>query len=166
MLRSTRAVRPMLRGGACLFLMLIGAPLLRAQDVPAVSPNAERPVRQLFVTVHTRNNDGKVYCAIWRGPEGFPTEREHNVAETRDVALQRHRGVCRFEDVAPGEYAIAVFHDENGNDDLDRNVFGIPSEGTGASNDAHNMFGPPSYDDARFQLPDATLHRETIHIRY
>ncbi|MFK7985195.1 MAG: DUF2141 domain-containing protein [Sandaracinaceae bacterium] len=137
----------------------------RAQLTSALS-DPEPPPHRLIVTVHTRNNDGKVYCAIWRGPRGYPTEREHNAGETRDVALANHRAVCVFDDVTPGEYAVAVFHDENGNNDLDRNLFGIPSEGTGASNDAHNMFGPPSYEDARFTLPDARLHRETIHIHY
>ena len=130
-----------------------------------VSPPSAQP-RRLIVTVHVRNDVGKVYCAIWRGPQGYPTERERNAGETRDVTLANHRGVCVFEDLTPGEYAVAVFHDENGNNDLDTNLFGIPSEGTGASNDAHNMFGPPGYDDARFDFPDTRTHRITVHIHY
>ncbi len=153
---------------ALLLMESVGGTTAQAQEgrLTGSLGNPEAPAHRLIVTVHTRNNDGKVYCAIWRGPEGYPTEREHNAGETRDVALANDRGVCVFDDVTPGEYAVAVFHDENGNNDLDRNLFGIPSEGTGASNDAHNMFGPPSYEDARFILPDTPVHRETMHIHY
>jgi uncharacterized protein (DUF2141 family) len=122
--------------------------------------------RRLIVTVHTRNDRGRVYCGLWRGREGYPSERRRAVGQARDRALSRQRGVCVFEDVSPGEYAVAVFHDENANNDLDRNFLGIPSEGTGASNGAHNPFGPPGYDDARFLCPDTRVHRIAIHVRY
>ena len=123
-------------------------------------------MRYLVVTVHTRNDRGRVYCGLWRGREGYPTERRRAVGQARDRTLSRHRGVCVFEDVSPGEYAVATFHDENANNDLDRNFLGIPSEGTGASNGAHNPFGPPGYDDARFLYPNTRVHRIAIHIRY
>lgn len=123
--------------------------------------------RRLIAIVHTRDDRGRVFCAIWRGREGYPTRRVHAVGQAMDRTIVNRRGVCIFDDVTPGEYALAAIHDENANNDLDRNVFGIPSEGTGASNDAHNMFGPPGYDDARFQYPaDAEVHRIAIHIHY
>lgn len=142
----------------------------RAQDGDAGSladPSAPPP-RRLIATVVTRNDRGRVFCAIWRGREGYPTERERNRGEAMDRTIVNQRGVCVFDEgITPGEYAMAVFHDENANNDLDRNLFGIPSEGTGASNDAHNMFGPPSYDDARFTYPrDARVHRIWIRIHY
>lgn len=43
-------------------------------------------------------------------------------------------------------------HDENGNGKLDSNWLGIPSEPVGASNDARGQFGPPSFEDAAFEL--------------
>jgi uncharacterized protein (DUF2141 family) len=36
-----------------------------------------------------------------------------------------------FSDIKPGNYAIAVIHDENRNGELDTNMFGIPKEGYG-----------------------------------
>lgn len=135
-----------------------------AQGASALS--SPEPPARLLVTVHTHSNLGRVFCAIWRGPEGYPTEREHNVGEDVVRTLARHQGTCVFRGLPPGEYAIAVFHDENANNDLDQNIFGIPMEGTGASNDAYNLFGPPSYGDARFQYPRVPLHRLEIHVRY
>ncbi|MEZ4337472.1 MAG: DUF2141 domain-containing protein [Sandaracinaceae bacterium] len=137
-----------------------------AQETSPEEPATAEGSRRLVAVVHTRDDRGRVFCAIWRGREGYPTQRVHAVGQAMDRTIVRHRGVCVFDDVTPGEYALAAFHDENANNDLDRNIFGIPSEGTGASNDAHNMFGPPGYDDARFQYPDVQLHRIAVHIHY
>ena len=55
-----------------------------------------------------------------------------------------------FEHVPPGTYAISVFHDANENGKLDSNFAGIPKEGFGFSNNAMGMFGPPSFEEAKF----------------
>jgi uncharacterized protein (DUF2141 family) len=61
-------------------------------------------------------------------------------------------GNCQFDDIVDGEYAVSAYLDINGNDKLDTGLFGVPEEPIGASNDAPARFGPPSYDDARFDL--------------
>jgi uncharacterized protein (DUF2141 family) len=138
----------------------------RAQQGSASALDSPEDPRRLVVTVVTRNDRGKVFCALWRGPQGYPTQRRHAVGQTRVRSIVNRRADCVFEDVSPGEYAVAAFHDENANNDLDRGLFGIPTEGTGASNDARGFMGPPRYDDARFQYPDVREHRITIRIGY
>ena len=54
----------------------------------------------------------------------------------------------RIRNVKPGTYAIAVFHDVNGNGKLDRNFIGLPNEPYGFSNDVGRR-GPPNFDAAR-----------------
>ncbi len=72
--------------------------------------------------------------------------------------------VCRFERVPPGRYAVAVHHDENDDGKLQRGLFGAPSEGYGASNDAKGTLGPPSFEAAAFRL---RADREIVlHMRY
>jgi uncharacterized protein (DUF2141 family) len=56
---------------------------------------------------------------------------------------------------APGEYAVAVYHDENDDHDFNRNAVGLPVEGYGFSNDAPTTFGLPDFDRVRFTLPAA-----------
>ncbi len=51
-----------------------------------------------------------------------------------------------------GEYAIKVYHDENGNDKMDKRIFGIPIERYGFSNNARSAFGPPVYQEAVFTI--------------
>ena len=50
------------------------------------------------------------------------------------MASPGNSAICQFNDIPPGTYAIAVFHDENANGKLDKNFLGIPCEGYGASN--------------------------------
>jgi uncharacterized protein (DUF2141 family) len=42
----------------------------------------------------------------------------------------------------PGQYAIILFHDENGNGKLDRNALGVPTEPYGFSNNVRGFLGP------------------------
>ena len=64
----------------------------------------------------------------------------------------------RVRNVKPGSYAIAVFHDVNGNGRLDRNFIGFPSEPYGFSNDVGRR-GPPNFDAARIVVrePSTTI---------
>jgi uncharacterized protein (DUF2141 family) len=57
-----------------------------------------------------------------------------------------------------GKYAIAVFHDLNGNGVLDKNLMGIPKEAYGSSNNIRGKFGPPDYSKIGFDLnvPEVT----------
>ncbi|MBN2163706.1 MAG: MipA/OmpV family protein [Pontiellaceae bacterium] len=55
--------------------------------------------------------------------------------------------------VPPAEYALLVFHDENGNRAIDKNFVGIPREPLGFSNN-YTPKGPPSYARAAFVLSD------------
>jgi uncharacterized protein (DUF2141 family) len=49
-------------------------------------------------------------------------------------------------------YAVMVFHDENSNGKLDKNILGIPKEGYGASNNLARKMRPPTFDEARFSI--------------
>lgn len=57
-----------------------------------------------------------------------------------------------FEGLAPGDYAIKVFHDVNSDGALNTNTFGMPTEPYGFSNDARGVMGPASYLDAKFSI--------------
>lgn len=56
-----------------------------------------------------------------------------------------------FKDLKPGNYAVMITHDENGNGKLDTNVMGMPLEGYGFSNNPQVM-RKPTWDEARFEI--------------
>jgi uncharacterized protein (DUF2141 family) len=62
--------------------------------------------------------------------------------------------VVTVDGVPPGAWAVLSYQDENSNGKLDRNVLGIPKEPYAFSRDARGRFGPPSFEDAAFELRD------------
>jgi uncharacterized protein (DUF2141 family) len=60
--------------------------------------------------------------------------------------------VVQVPNVPPGVYAVQAYQDSNNNGRIDRNFFGLPTEGIGFSNDAPMRFGPPRFDDAAVQV--------------
>jgi uncharacterized protein (DUF2141 family) len=63
----------------------------------------------------------------------------------------------RLPELLYGEYAIAVYHDENTNAKLDTNLVGAPVEPYGFSNNARGLFGPPSWESARIEVNESML---------
>ncbi len=69
-----------------------------------------------------------------------------------------------FEGLPSGDYAIALIHDENGNNKLDT-FMGIPREGFGFSRNPAIRFGPPKFASARFAVTSGTVD-ESVHVKY
>ena len=89
-----------------------------------------------------QSSDGMLYVGI------CDRSFEEATCPYRDRAKARAGTVeFRVPNVKPGSYAIAVFHDLNGNTKLDRNFIGLPSEPYGFSNDVGRR-GIPSFEGA------------------
>ena len=72
-------------------------------------------------------------------------------------------GVLTFTAPLPqGTYAISVYHDLNGDGELNTNFVGIPREPYGFSI-SRGSFGPPSFKDASFQVP--AMRHITIEVK-
>lgn len=94
--------------------------------------------------------NGSVYIALFRPgkdfPEGKPVEGKKLYAGSKSVQTT-------FS-VEPGDYAVAVYHDENGNGKMDKRVFGIPKEPYGFSNNFKPVMAAPRFSDCRFSVGD------------
>jgi uncharacterized protein (DUF2141 family) len=53
-----------------------------------------------------------------------------------------------------GKYAVTIFHDVNGDTELNSNFMGIPKEPYGFSNNPRAMFGPPSFEQSLFEFKE------------
>lgn len=61
-------------------------------------------------------------------------------------------------EVAPGDYAVTVWHDDNDNHQFDMNPQGGgPLDGWAITNDAAGGAGPPDFDRARITVSQAPL---------
>jgi uncharacterized protein (DUF2141 family) len=88
---------------------------------------------------------------LFNQPEAFPKNPEKAVAKQR-IPVSGGAATVEFRNLAAGTYAVAAYHDANGNGKMDANFLGIPKEPTGSSNDAKGRMGPPSFKDAQIQL--------------
>lgn len=71
-------------------------------------------------------------------------------------SLEIQNGAARWpisSESLPKKFAIAAFHDENGDGTLNRNPLGIPTERYGFSRNARGLTGPPEYDRASIDRP-------------
>ena len=69
-----------------------------------------------------------------------------------------------FENVPPGNYAIALIHDENSNNKMDTS-FGLPREGFGFSRNPVIRFGPPKFAEAQFAVTTTRVD-QGIRVKY
>jgi uncharacterized protein (DUF2141 family) len=118
----------------------------------ALPSAADAPTAVLTVRVAARNDHGQIGCLLFNSEKGFPGDNGAAV-QTLWCPLSQLQATCVFAPAPPGIYAVACFHDENGNNKMDTNMFGIPKEGSVASNDAKGFMGPPKFQDAKFTLP-------------
>jgi uncharacterized protein (DUF2141 family) len=107
-----------------------------------------------------RNGDGEVQTTVYPDDASRFLARHGKVARARALANTPGAATCFW--LAPGFYAVAVYHDANDNHAFDRNALGMPAEGFGFSNDAPTRFGQPSFSAVRFKLPPEGL---TLRIR-
>jgi uncharacterized protein (DUF2141 family) len=100
-----------------------------------------------------RSMKGNLLVCLTADPKKFPDCGKDPKAIKRVVTPQAARSFA-FEGVRPGTYAIAVVHDENGNNKMDLAVF-VPKEGFAFSRNPAISFGPPKFESAKFQVTDA-----------
>jgi uncharacterized protein (DUF2141 family) len=103
-----------------------------------------------------RSRQGLVYASLYSKAQGFPEDLSAVIA-VGEAAIGGASATIVFRGLAPGRYAMAYFHDENGNKRMDKGMFGLPLEGYGFSNDARGFMGPPSFEAAAFDYDGGSL---------
>lgn len=96
-----------------------------------------------------RNYLGQVYVSLFANGKGFPNDAnsavQAKIVEITDIPL-----LVKFENLQPGNYAIALMHDENGDGKLNCNLLGIPTEGFGFSQNPPIRIGSPKFNETKF----------------
>ena len=113
-----------------------------------------RPISTCSLEVRIKgaeNADGNLSLLVFNSKTGFPSDASKACKYSIVKATGSYQSVV-FENLPIGTYAVAVMHDQNGNGQLDTNLFGIPQEGIGVSNNALNTFGPPLFEETSFTL--------------
>lgn len=137
-------------------LLAIAMPQISAQKAAEVKGAATLKIK----VNGARNAKGVIRAALFQSAKGFPTDSTQAIrTQAADIDLQTLSAQITFTDLPEGTYAVSVFHDENMNQKLDKNLMGIPKEGYGASNNPGKRMGPPRFEDAKFTIngPERSL---------
>ena len=116
------------------------------------------------IVTGVRNAKGTVTACLTALPTAFPNCKADPAARHLNVPAVSGSVTLDFGQLAPGRYAVSLFHDENSNGRLDT-VLLIPREGYGFSRDAKVRLGPPRFDSAAFLVDGHPAHL-TVKMRY
>jgi uncharacterized protein (DUF2141 family) len=111
-----------------------------------------------------KSQKGLLCYKLFSGSQGFPDSNEKAVRKDC-IKITEEPMKLSFKGLTAGSYAVAVFHDTNGDRKLNRNSAGIPAEGYGFSNNPLVKTGPPKFGQAVFLVagPNTTMQ---IQMRY
>lgn len=133
------------------FISLVGF----AQTSDSLSSKTEKQSNyQINVVINNVTSDkGKVYFALYDSENNF-----NNKNFLKDAVAEIENGTVSvtFNGLDSGTYAVTCFHDSNNNGKMDFQANGMPLEDYGVSNNVMS-FGPPQFDDAKFELTNKDL---------
>ena len=116
-------------------------------------------INQVVIVTNLNSVKGTLYIGWYNKSTDFPVNdraifrEEIEVSDLSEVTVQ-------FDNIPAGNYAIAIFLDENDNYILDRNLFGIPKEKYGFSNNVLPALRAATFEESVFSLTD--FKRTTI----
>lgn len=99
---------------------------------------------------------GSLFVAVYDKEDNF--RKKEKPVEGRIIPVKKTPAMeVSFEGLAYGRYAVAVFHDLNGNGKLDANTLGIPKEPYAFSNNPVVKWAPPDFQEALFDFKNPRL---------
>lgn len=155
-------------GIVCAVQISVSALLVSAaMALPVTSMSGAEQIIQGHIDLNVRvsglkNDSGLLrYCVAPRGAT-FP-DCEGDGILSGGAHIKDHAASFIVQGLARGDYAVAVFHDQNGNSRLDT-FAGIPREGYGFSRNPGFRPRAPKFEEAAINLSQST--NTEIRIRY
>lgn len=98
-----------------------------------------------------KNANGNCIINLYNKSEGFPNNNTL-AYKTITTKIKNNSAQIVFDNIEAGTYAISVLHDANSDGVLNKNMFGIPKEGYGASNNIIPSLSSPNFEDSKFEI--------------
>ena len=131
--------------------------------IAALAFNAVHAAELTITVTDIKEVQGTIMLAMYDSAAGFDEGASAPVYAS-GIPVEGDSVTVTVPDLAAGQYAIKLYHDANGNGEMDSNVLGLPIEGYGFSGDG-GRFGPPSFADAAFAVADDADNAVTITLR-
>jgi len=136
---------------AALSIGLIAAFSAPRAQTPEQVCEAAAPAAIQVTVENVRSSKGLITAVLYNdNPDTFLKRG----ARLDRIRVDAHKGetlLC-LQAPASGRYTVAIYHDENGNKEFDRNFLGIPTEGYGFSQNPGFRFGKPDIEETLFTI--------------
>jgi len=111
-----------------------------------------------------KNTNGKLNVALYNTASSF--NNPSLVYKELFLNVSSESMQINIDSLPLGTYAFGIFHDENDNQILDQNFLNIPKEGFAFSNNSMGSFGPPTYNQAKFEIPKNSTVTQNINLKF
>jgi len=118
---------------------------------------AESTTSLTVVVNGIRNQTGEICLRVYNSEKGFPDNAKSEV-KSGCTKITGNSIKQVFSGLKPGNYAVAVVDDQNGDHKLNKDFFGIPEEGFGISRNpiVSIITGTPKFKNASFKVDKNT----------
>jgi uncharacterized protein (DUF2141 family) len=126
----------------------------------ASTVKAEQTETLTIVVNGIQHQQGQICLGVYSSEKGFPFSTK-TVAKGACTKITGSTIKKQFSGLKPGNYAVAVVDDQNGDRKLNQDIFGIPQEGFGISQNptVSIQTGAPRFRDASFLMsPNTTIN--------
>jgi uncharacterized protein (DUF2141 family) len=138
------------------FAALAAAPAARAAPV---DQEALGDLTLSFPGLATKS--GTVMIAVYDSAQGWTAGKAVRIAVASASDAEPR---AKIPALPVGTYAVRVFQDIDGDGKMSKNPFGLPTEPYGFSRDAMGAMGPPTFDEAAFQVK-AGANAQALHLK-
>ncbi len=121
----------------------------------ATARDSQQPRETGNLTVLVRgleSSQGDISMALDDNRESYLSRGEKPSYKTARAQVKNKAARYVFKDIPYGTYTLKLYHDQNENGKIDKNLLGIPTEPYAFSNNVRGTFGLPAYEKARFMF--------------
>ena len=118
----------------------------------ALIGNANMKTYDLTITIpNIKNTNGGVHVSVYSSKNKASFTKIGQEFKALDFKTEGATGKYIIKNLPEGEYAIAIYHDENGDKKCNTNMIGIPKEGYGFTR-LDKIWSIPKFDDCKVIL--------------
>jgi uncharacterized protein (DUF2141 family) len=103
---------------------------------------------KIILKINDVEQQGTLYVNFCTQPDEWSANGKYHY---KFATPTKGTNIFTITNIPTGMYAVAIFQDNNGNGQLDENIFGVPKEPFAFSNNIIPKFSTPDFEDCKFQ---------------
>lgn len=112
-----------------------------------LAPTASAATLEVAIA-NIASTSGELEISLYRDPQTWLSTRSRFATRRIAAEAQRDGRIVTIFNVPAGIYAIAAYHDVNGNGKMDYRLLRLPKEPYAFGNNARPRFSAPGFEDA------------------